>query len=230
MNPWIELPTRRPYVLERDRPEIDRFNKTAARPARVELSLLPEPYVGRLDAPVLLLTLNPGVSAADFALHKTVAFRRRVLQCHRQEPMEYPNYYLDPKVTGPGAQWLHRIARPLVTEFGARVVSNRLTLVEFFPYHSERFAHKGLHVSSQQYAFGLVRTAIAAGAAMFITRGRELWYGAVPELRGCPRVYFTRSVQNIVISPKNCPEGYPVVAAAMRGAMPNRGLPRSFLT
>jgi hypothetical protein len=205
-------------VLEADSPEIARFNQRAKPLVRVETSLLPEPYVGRVDAPVLLLTLNPGVSDDDFALHRNATFRQRVIDCHRQAPAAYPNYYLDPEVDGPGARWLHRIARPLISEFGARQVANRLSLIEFFPYHSVRFAHGRLRVPSQSFAFELVRTALDRAAAIFITRGRELWYEAVPELRDSPRVYFTRSVQNIVISEKNCPDGFPVVVAAMRGS------------
>jgi hypothetical protein len=218
MNPWIDLLSRPPYLLEQDRSEVERFNQGAARSVRIETSLLPEPYVGRIDAPVVLLTLNPGVSTDDFALHRNPQFRERVLQCHRQEPMAYPNYYLDPDVSGPGARWLHRIARPLVSVFGARAVAHSLALVEFFPYHSERFAHRGVRVPSQAYTLSLVQAAIARGTAIFITRGRELWYGAVPELRTCSRVFFTKSAQNIVISPNNCPDGYPVVAAAVSEA------------
>ena len=78
MNPWLALPSRAPYVLPEDRSAVERFNRTAAAPVRLETSLLPEPYVGRVDAPVVLLTLNPGVSPGDFALHTDSAFQQRV--------------------------------------------------------------------------------------------------------------------------------------------------------
>ena len=216
MNPWCDLPTDSPYVLATDNEAIVQFNAKAPPPLRVELSLMPEPFVGRVDAPVVLLTLNPGVSDADFALHRDPKFRAIVRRCHTQNTMDYPNYYLDPAVSGPGARWLHRITRPLVSEFGARAVSTSLTLIEYFPYHSVRFGHGKLRVPSQEHTFSLVRDAIARGAIVFITRGRSLWQAAVPALRAHPRVFATRSVQNIVISPKNCPDGYPAVAAALR--------------
>lgn len=215
-NPWLTLPKHTPFVLATDAVAVERFNKTAVASVRIELTLLPEPFVGRIDAPVVLLTLNPGVSDEDFALHETPGFRDRVLRCHRQAPTEYPNYYLDPDVAGPGARWLHRITRPLVQEFGARAVSSGLSLVELFPYHSRRFAHGAVRVPSKAYTIAIAQAAIRRGAAIFITRGRELWYKSVPELRNCPRVFFTRSAQNIVISPRNCPDGFSVVADAIR--------------
>ena len=176
---------------------------------------MPEPYVGDVTAPVVLLTLNPGVSDEDLALHRDAEFRARIKECHRHALNAYPNYYLDPAVTGPGARWLHRVARPLVQEFGAQSVSRGLTLLEFLPYHSIGFAHARVRVPSQAYAFALVAAAVRRGAAVFITRGRTLWYEAVPELRDCRTVFFTRSVQNIVISPRNAPEGYAAAAAAI---------------
>lgn len=215
LNPWGALPKHAPFVLAADAVAVDRFNEKAVASVRIELSLVPEPYVGRIDAPVILLTLNPGVSGEDFALHENPAFRERVLRCHRQAPTEYPNYYLDPAVAGPGARWLHRITRPLVQEFGARAVSSGLSLVELFPYHSRRFAHGAVRVPSQAYTIAIVQAAIRRGAAIFITRGRELWYKSVPDLRNCSRVFFTRSTQNIVISPKNCPDGFSFVADAI---------------
>ena len=51
--------------------------------------MLPEPFVGHLDAPVVLLALNPGVSDGDFALHKEDAFQRRVRACNRQDCVDW---------------------------------------------------------------------------------------------------------------------------------------------
>lgn len=51
---------------------------------------------------------------------------------------------------------------------------------------------------------------------MFITRGRRIWELAVPELVGFDRAFRTRSVQNVVVSAKNCPEGYEAAREALR--------------
>jgi hypothetical protein len=50
-NHWINLPQAHPFVLHCDAPAINAFNATAAARHRFDLSLLPEPYFGSLDAP-----------------------------------------------------------------------------------------------------------------------------------------------------------------------------------
>ncbi len=101
MNPWLSLPAEVPFVLGEDSSAIAQFNGRATERTRIETTLLPEPFVGRLDAPILLLALNPGVSDGDFALHKDAAFQNRVRLCHRSAQLDWPYYYLDPGVSGP---------------------------------------------------------------------------------------------------------------------------------
>jgi hypothetical protein len=214
-TPWLALPSKAPYVLDGDRNVVDAYNQTTHDATRIETALLPEPYVGGVDAPIVLLLLNPGVSDEDFALHGRADFRQRVFACLRQETVAYPNYYLDPAVTGPGARWVTRVTRPLADEFGAEVVANDVLQIEYFPYHSRRFAHHRLRVPSQDFTFDLVRAAIEREAAIFIARGRRIWEQAVPELVGYDRAFRTRSVQNVVISAKNCPEGYEAAQKAL---------------
>jgi hypothetical protein len=218
-NPWLSLPTDAPFVLDVDGSAIHAFNEKAKADHRIELDLLPEPYVGRTDAPIVLLLLNPGVSDDDFALHRRTDFRERLRAC-RQESVPCPNYYLDPAVTGPGASWMARVLRRLLAEFGAQTVANGVTSYEYFPYHTRRFAHHRVRVPSQEYTFDLLRLAMERDAAIFITRGKAIWEAAVPELGGYARAFSTRSVQNVVISPKNCPDGYTIARAALRSTDP----------
>jgi len=84
-NPWLGLPAEPPFVLAEDRAVLAAFNAKVNPRTRVETALLPEPYVGRVEAPVFLLLLNPGVSNDDFAFHRQPAFRERVRRCHRHE-------------------------------------------------------------------------------------------------------------------------------------------------
>jgi hypothetical protein len=108
------------------------------------------------------------------------------------------------------------VLRRLVDEFGERIVSSGVTALEYFPYHSLRFAHGRLRVPSQQFTFDALRAAIQRAAVVFVTRGKAFSEEAVPELKGYARAFCTRSVQNVVISPKNCPKGYEVARDALR--------------
>ncbi len=218
MNPWPALGCEAPFVLTEDRLAVVGFNARATERTRLELDLLPEPFVGRVDAPVLLLALNPGVSDGDFALHTEEFFRRRVRACHRQEAVDCPYYYLDPAVTGPGARWSARVLGPLIREVGLAKVARGVVLFEYVPYHSRRFAHHQLSLSSQAFSLACVRESLPQAAAVFVTRGLRLWSRAVPELLGHPRLFRTRSAQNIVISPRNCPAGWAAAVAGIRAA------------
>ena len=61
-NPWLELPPCPPYVLPKDRPHIEAFNgKLGPDQAafRIDLSLIPVPFMGNPEAKLVLLTRNP---------------------------------------------------------------------------------------------------------------------------------------------------------------------------
>ena len=208
MNPWIAVPDAAPYVLSEDRDLVERFNVRATARTRLETDLLPEPFVGRVEAPIVLLTLNPGVADGDFALHRQASFRERVRACYRQEVTDWPYYYLDPTLDGPGARWSRRVLGPLIGAAGLDVVARGVVLFDYFPYHSRGFAHEALRVPSQTYGFAAVGRALAHAAAIFITRGRRIWESAVPELATHSRLFRTNSAQNIVISPRNAPSGW----------------------
>lgn len=77
-NPWRSLPKAPPFLLPQDKVELQRF--TATHPKyELRLDLLPEPFVGRPDAPLVLLGNNSGAkSEAAAAARKAPAFMRRM--------------------------------------------------------------------------------------------------------------------------------------------------------
>lgn len=217
MNPWIDLPESAPFVLPGDAAVIERFNARAAEPLQVRLDVLPEPFIGRHDAPVVLLALNPGFSDGDPALHASAAFAASIRKNVRHESQAYPFYLLDPRNIGPGYHWWRQRLRILLEEFGTPLVSRSLLCVEYFPYHSRRFAHGRLDLSSQSYTRELVSEAIQRDAVVIVMRAWNLWRKAIPALENAPRCFRLRSVQNVSVSPKNCPEGFAAVREVLRG-------------
>jgi len=237
-NPWPSLQDSPPFVLKDDKRAIEAFNQKAKKNAIIQTNMLPEPFVGSLNAPVFVLLENPGAGGGeeDFALHRQPEFQRRVRACHRQLPSQFPHYFLDPDTEGPGARWTRQKLKPLVEAFGVRVVASGVCFVEYFPYHSENFAHGRLSLPSQTFTFDALRAAVGRGATIIITRGRKLWEQSVPELTTHTLVFETSSKQNVTISPKNCrfdamsfyegkkpeeppydrPSGYEAVEAALR--------------
>lgn len=59
-NPWRKLPEAAPFVLVCDQQRICDFNAIAKKEHKIHVEVLPEPYTGNPEAPVLLLNLNPG--------------------------------------------------------------------------------------------------------------------------------------------------------------------------
>ncbi len=61
-----DLPVEPPFVLPSDADAVARFHAGEPAPEhRLHLELFPEPFLGRSDAPVVLLNMNPGFSERD---------------------------------------------------------------------------------------------------------------------------------------------------------------------
>lgn len=216
MNPWISLPTSAPFVLPGDADPIQAFNARARENYRIHVEVIPEPFLGLPDAPVVLLNLNPGFNDEDLAWHEEPEFKAQSLAnlTHRASP--YPFYLLNPDLEAPGVRWWTRRLGKLIEAVGVEQVARSVLCVELFPYHSRRFEHAKLRLASQEYGFDLVRNALGRGAVVVVMRGWKFWKEAVPELEQYRRRFALRSVQNVSITPGNCPEGFDQIVAAMR--------------
>ena len=68
-NPWCFLPEAQPFVLQADAAAVAAFNqKYAGTPYELHTELPPEPFSGRLDAPVVLLNCYPNYSENDASI------------------------------------------------------------------------------------------------------------------------------------------------------------------
>src|SRR5688572_12169464 len=104
-NPWRRLPSRPPYVLPEDRAAILSFNRRASPITRIHTALLPEPFLGALEAHVVLLNLNPGYAPENHRVHRRPSFSRTLRRTLRGSDQPYPFYYLDPEPHGGGYRW-----------------------------------------------------------------------------------------------------------------------------
>jgi hypothetical protein len=177
---------------------------------RIHTALLPEPFLGSFDAQVLLLNLNPGYAPENHEVHRRPSFVRALRRTLRGTGQPYPFYYLDPTPDGGGHRWWRSRLKALTTATSEEIVARRVLCVEYFPYHSVRFAHTAVRVPSQEYGFWLVREALQRRAVVIVMRARRLWENAVPELRAYKWLFGLNSPQNVSITPRNCPEGFNV--------------------
>lgn len=223
-NLWRRLPETRPFVLPVDADAIERFNWKAKEHVKVDLNLLPEPFIGRFDAPIVLLNLNPGWSSDDARWHRSPGFSRRLWANLKQERSPYPFYLLNPSQKqdfgeySPGGKWWHNRLRVLIEHVGSlEAVARGLLCVEFFAYHSKRFGRRIQPIPSQEFSFSLVRSALSRKAIVVILRSRRLWMEAVPELLTYKRQFTLRNPRSTYLTPNNC-DGFDTIVRRLKQA------------
>jgi hypothetical protein len=215
-NPWVDLPDKPDYVLEADRPEVEKFNKKrkpdSAHYLHIE-KILPEAFIGDKNAPVLLLSNNPGFSGQGADKPRQQSF---VLEWMRKnlhhERLDYPFYYLDPAFKG--NDWWEAKLHYLIEHFdglgqdGRRLVAKSVLNVVYFPYPSRLFGHLRCRVPSQTYGFDLVRQAMERNAVIIHMRKpqrkcpnlRDIWADEVRGLSKYERRFQVKNTMTPVIN------------------------------
>jgi hypothetical protein len=219
-NPWQELPDMPPFVLPVDKEIVESFNRKQQRKEgrshALNLDLVPEAFLGRPGAPLVLLGNIAGVSETGdpppaYKLKTQFAARLRKNLLHQHDPADFPFVYLDPSIISLGGNWWLRRLTHILDEFynsdaAHAVLAQYLLSVEFFPYicWSNRYAHDSLRLESQEYSRFLVREAVKQKAVIVLRRGERRWLEAVPELGRYPHLVRLKSYQRGTISPNNC--------------------------
>jgi len=220
-NPWRKLPQSKPFVLSDDAEEVKRFNKNPKRKSEhvVRLGLLPEPFVGSNDAPVLLLSNNPGYGKGA-KVRKKAAFRKLMRKNLRHTLTTCPFVYLHPDITKLGLKWWPNKLRHLINECGEAAVARSVLNVTYFPYASERFKHGKLALGSQQYSFQMVREAMERNAVIVLLRKCKWWFEAVDGLEKYAKLYRVKNTQSPTISPNNFadPNAFDAIVRAIKDA------------
>lgn len=217
-NPWVDVPSEPPYVLPCDAETIRGYNSKNVNPDyQIRLDVLPEPFIGAPEAPVVFLVLNPGLDEKNVQEHARPEFQALLRTNYAHGASAFPFYYFNPELEGGGREWWARKLRHVLGLFDVRQVARAILCVDYFPYHSRRFRHARLELASQQFGFGLVRSAIARGAVIVIMRSKKLWMKSIPDLRNHPFVFTLKSPQNVAVTPGNC-EGFDAVRSAIRDA------------
>lgn len=218
-NPWTALPASAPFVLPSDVTAVTAFNDRRAESdcTHLRLGLLPEPFLGRPDAPIVLLRAGPGFTPDD--IHFTdhdggrEVWRRNVLH----QPLEYPFYPLDPALAwAEHAMWWRRKLRRVLARFDERTVANNLLSIGAVPYHAYRYRGSSPVLPSQRYSLDLVERAIDRDALILMSNTVRYWLDAVPRLHGYPHLHIARVARGGHITPGYYPEGFAHLEQVLR--------------
>jgi hypothetical protein len=220
LNPWLTVPSVPPYWLPCDYERIRAYNaKHPNECYKVQDKVLPEPLIGKMTAPVVLLNLNPGFDDRNTEEHARTEFQALIRNNYSQGEAAFPFYHLDPRFQSGGRQWWEKKLSQLIDMRGREQVAQKILCIEYFPYHSWQFNHASLEVSSQVFGFDLASSAIARNAVVVIMRSKARWLEKIPGLKGYPRAFTLNSSQNVVVSRRNFPEageGFELVVSAIR--------------
>lgn len=226
-NPWQTLRGRQPFVLIEDEEIIEAFNQdlkpSQQEKYQIRLDLIPEPYIGRPDAPVVLLNLYPSFEESDVAWHNNdPIFKQKAWGNLLHDQANYPFYLLDPKLErAEGHQTWSKQLRGLMKDVGRETVAENVFCIEYFPYHSQKYKAlaKGGMLPSQDYSFHLVRQAMQRNALIILMRSINVWQEAIPELDSYENIFALKNPQSPYVSLKNCPtpEHYQMVLDAIQG-------------
>ena len=209
-NPWIMLPEVKPFVLPDELNVIQAFNNRCSnKEHRLQTHIFPEPYIGNVNSPVYLLSLNPGFSQDDIIWHKKENFSNSIRKNLSHELTDYPFYFLNPKFhDSPGSNWWLQKLKSLINDSSIESVSNNIFCVELFGYHSYKYKElpKAIISSplpSEKYATFLVKRAIERKVKIVVMRSYKKWLQKVPALRDYENCYVLNNPQNVVVSPNN---------------------------
>jgi hypothetical protein len=222
-NHWHLLPHTRPFVLEHDLPSICRFNQKVESRFQYVLDLHPEPFIGSLSAPVILLALNPGLSERDYLVHADEHLLGTIRNSAVQSPLCNQFYYLSESFSStPGGEWWRSKLRCLIDDLGVEPVSAAICCIQLYPYHSREFHSIPEETSTVLHVRQVLLDQFRLGKQIIVMRAWRQWTSLVPELHDYERVFRLRNPRNPCLSPGNLGDSYEMVREAMLTG-PNSG-------
>lgn len=208
-EPQLDLPLAPPHLLADDRAKIERHNENSPPSLRFETDALPFPFMGRRDAPVVLLHLNPGVQAGDLDEQVAPEFATRYRGNLAHAPMELPCFLLDPAFRShAGHGYWTRHLRSFIHAAGVTRAASALLILEWFPYASPQAPRRFPRLESQRYTAAPLERSLHSGALVLGLRAVARWEQKIPTLSAYPDLFMLNSPQAAAVSPKNCPGGF----------------------
>lgn len=216
-NPWLRLPEKQPFVLPEDEELVSKFNARRKKQNKIPVELPPEPYAGRKDAPVVLLTRHPSYHPLDHIyMCENADFAASMQRTRAFEKQDYPFYHLNENYRGnPGlAFWEDKLKAP-IKELGHRTCSQGFLLLQLFPYKTNAET-KDKIFPSFEFTRTLLLDAIKRNAIIIQMYAKREWNNYVIELNTYKKRFSCLSQANMDITPGNLPKGvYKQIIAAI---------------
>jgi hypothetical protein len=198
-NPWSKASfIDGEFILEADRKLIFDFNKKSKAKYKFHPECLPEPFVGRYNAPVVLLNLNPKFVNSDTTSQTESPFAKLCRANWVHQNAKYPFYYLHPDLkTHPGSEWWRKKLGEFMDVGSDEHLSRKIFAIEFCAYPSKNSSNLSqLCMAGDKYRNRLVKDAMKRKAIIIIMQGASHWYNALPKLKTYKKTFELKNPQN----------------------------------
>jgi hypothetical protein len=210
-NPWNKLLcVQNQYYLDDDNKIILQNNRTSVNTdTHIDLTYLPEPFIGNKAAKIYFLLANPGrVRNESNVKNVNAELKEAVLRNLRHEDQDFPFYPLNHRLTGTAVyKWWEVALGDLIKTLNTdeKTFANNFFSVWLYGYHSYqlniKFLEKGiLRLPSVDYTVYLVKNAIRQKKIILIGRSVGIWLGLVPELKNYDHCFFVVNTQKMILS------------------------------
>ena len=215
-NPWIEkfgiplidVKSINNYCLDSEIELINEFNNTQKSEYKIHTNIYPAAYGANInEAEIIILVSNPGYDKkeekkGDYRDAERIKNNLEVLTETRKEDTFTVGY------------WEKKLSK--LEEISSKeLVNKKVSILEYFPYHSEKFKPIGKrlmnkhfpnkkYLPSQEYTFHKLEKAVKRGALIICTRSMKLWFEVFDSLGvDTDNVLETINKRNPTISPGN---------------------------
>lgn len=218
-NPWKHLPQTAPFLLPEDAEKVTTFNKRCNIDNKMHTELPPEPYAGRMDAPVVLLMRRPSYHDDDAKYMVYDATFSAIMQRTRVfEEYENPFYHLNEKYPqNPGFHYWNKLLKEPIRDLGLRACSQGFLLLQLFPYKTNA-GLKGKYDILPSFSFTkeILLKAMRRNSIVIQMTATQEWQQNVPELKYYKHITCNSSI-NLSISRHNIGiEEYDQVISAIK--------------
>ena len=201
-NPWEKI-SRKNTIADCDRslvqPYLIGLSKRIVN-QQIHNELLPEPFLGNLNANVYLLNGNPGYSPQDSLATNDSLFESEIQKTLKQNSGTAPTSFLwlDSAFRFyPGAIWWRKKLNQVL-----KIKSNpKICVVEYFPYHTENLP-KLISLPSNNYLDWYINDAIDKKKNIVIMRCASEWIARIPKLSNY-NYFMCSNTRNVSITEGN---------------------------
>lgn len=220
-NPWSEFEESEFMIHPDDVLAVNAHNASSDRKYQFLFHLAPEPWIGNVDSPLVILYANPGATELDLTgkpQFKAQEIKKLARINLRQEPSLFPHFFFSPELVGTqGQNWYFKTFKDLLLHASPLEISNKVLTCEMAPYHSKNWRQPKTEIPTQAYTNLLVEKAMKRKSLILIHRGSNFWLNEVKGLKDYPLAFKPNSSQSPYVSAGNYPKIFDDILEIIKG-------------